>query len=39
MRKHLARSQQIYTMLLEGDKIADCYIMPLLVRNIKGLDA
>ena len=39
MRKYLARSRQIYTMLLQGDKVADCYIMPLLVRDIKGFNA
>ena len=38
MRKYLARSRQIYTMLLQGDKVADCYIMPLLVRDIKGFN-
>ncbi len=38
MRKYLARSRQIFTMLLQGDKVADCYIMPLLVRDIKGLN-
>lgn len=39
MRDRLLQSRQIYTLLLEGETFTDCYMMPLLVRELKQYNA